>query len=112
MTIGLVDLNSTERDLALNKDKMLRVLLRYFPSLKRSDLKISHQWDCKTVTIPRIIPSIGKIDGCFQAFAYAGNGLTYGPLAGKLIAQHFSGKPIPAIYKPREKQIGEKEIPW
>ncbi len=82
---------------------MIRTLLKYFPALKKNDVQISHQWDCKVVQSPRKIFSICNVNGIWHAFGCDGQGMSQGSLAGKIIAEHFSGRPIPEIYDPKRK---------
>jgi glycine/D-amino acid oxidase-like deaminating enzyme len=82
---------------------LIRVLLKYFPGLKKSDVQISHQWDCKVAESPRKIFSICNVNGIWHAFGCAGQGMSQGSLAGKIIAGHFRGKPIPEVYNSKSK---------
>ncbi len=82
---------------------LIRTLLKYFPALKKNDVQISHQWDCKVVQSPRKIFSICNVNGIWHAFGGDGQGMSQGSLAGKIIAGHFCGKPIPKVYNPKSK---------
>ena len=82
---------------------MIRTLLKYFPSLKKKDVRISHQWDCKVAQSSRKIFSICNVNGIWHAFGCSGQGMSQGSLAGKIIAEHFCGKSIPEVYNPESK---------
>jgi glycine/D-amino acid oxidase-like deaminating enzyme len=92
--------NSTERQKKVHAEKMVRLLLRDFPVLSKDDVSVSHRWDCFVVHSQRGIFTISHEHGVYYVYGCAGNGLTHGTLAGKIFADHFSGKPLPKIYVP------------
>jgi len=95
--------NSTEQQKKVHAQQMQKTLLRYFPALTKNDVVISHRWECIVVNSPRGIFTISHKNGVYYVYGCAGNGLTHGALAGKILAGHFSGKPLPEVYVPSSK---------
>jgi len=95
--------NATEKQKKVHALQMQKTLLQYFPMLAKSDVAISHRWDCLVMHTPRKIFSIAHEKGVYYAYGCLGNGLTNGTFAGKLVADNFSGKKLPEIYVPSSK---------
>lgn len=100
---GEISINSSEKDKKVYAQKMVKTLMRYFPVLTRQDVSIARRWECLVALPPRRIFTISHENGVYYAYGCAGNGLTQGVLAGKLFADHFSGKKLPEIYVPSSK---------
>jgi glycine/D-amino acid oxidase-like deaminating enzyme len=95
---GRSSLNPSPASVKKSRAGLQQVLRKYFPALSKSDVSVSHAWSCTVVHLRSKLPFIGLKEGAFHAFGYAGNGLTYGFFAGRLIAEHFDGKPLPAPF--------------
>lgn len=95
--------NATEQQKKAHARQLQKTLLKYFPILTKNDVAISHRWDCLVMHTPRNIFSISHEKGVYYAYGCSGNGLTNGTFAGKLVADHFSGKKLPEIYVPSSK---------
>jgi gamma-glutamylputrescine oxidase len=98
-----ISVNASQQQKDRHAASLMRTLLKYFPSLKKNDVQISHQWDCKVVQSPRKIFSICNVNGIWHAFGCDGQGMSQGSLAGKKIAEYFRGKSIPEVYNPKSK---------
>ena len=92
--------DATEKQRKTHAQQMVKTLLKYFPMLTKSDVAISHSWECFVIHSPRRIFTISHKNGVYYAYGCAGNGLTHGVLAGRLLADHFTGKKLPEIYVP------------
>ncbi len=95
--------NATQRQKNAHVQEMVKTLVRYFPMLTKQDVAIESRWDCHVVHSPRNIFTLSHRRGVYYAYGCAGNGLTHGVLAGRLLAEHFSGKKLPEIYVPSSK---------
>jgi gamma-glutamylputrescine oxidase len=98
-----ISANASRKQKDRHAAALIRTLLKYFPALKKNDVRISHQWDCKVAQSPRKIFSICSVNGIWHAFGCDGQGMSQGSLAGKIIAGHFRGKSIPEVYNPKSK---------
>lgn len=70
--------------------------------------EITHRWAGQVVETNDGIPFIGEIDdGQFVATGYAGNGFTFGTLAGMIIADQISGRKNPwyGLFDPERMKI-------
>ncbi len=100
---GEISTKASEKDKRKHAHAMVLTLLRYFPALTKKDVSIASRWECLVTHSPRRIFTISNEHGVYYAYGCAGNGLTHGTLAGKLFADHFSGKKLPEIYAPSKK---------
>ncbi|MGH9878802.1 MAG: NAD(P)/FAD-dependent oxidoreductase, partial [Nitrososphaerales archaeon] len=103
--------NAKARQRKRYAQQLVKTLMRFFPMLAKKDLVISHSWECKVVHSPRRIFTILHKNGVYYPYGCAGNGLTHGTLAGKILADHFSGKKLPDIYVSSSK-IRLSGGPW
>lgn len=94
-----ISMNPSDQEQARQQQKQLELICKYLPTLKQTELKISHCWTGLLLITERSRPYIGKQNGVYEIFGSGGNGLTNGMLAGKILAEHLAGAEIPALYK-------------
>lgn len=85
-------------DVYTNEQKMLDLLIQYFPELDREAISFSHHWTGYLLHPTRFFPHITTVNGYVEIFGQGGNGLTNGIMTGKMVADSFIGKTIPDIY--------------
>ena len=93
-----VSLHPTSDELRQHRDRLLKFIHLYLPSLQVEDIKISHCWEGLLFYTSRSRPYVGKSNGIHEVYGQSGNGLTNGILAGKILADSFVGIPIPNLY--------------
>ena len=93
-----LSVDPTPQEIEENKEWQIRKLLSFFPTLTSEDISISHQWSGLMVETPLSRPFVDVRNGWYEAFGHSGNGLTNGIMCGKLLAEHFNGEPLPALY--------------
>ncbi|MFN7985316.1 MAG: FAD-dependent oxidoreductase, partial [Vicinamibacterales bacterium] len=72
------------------------------------DAKVSHRWSGQVIETPDGLPYIGEsADHQFTATGFAGNGMTFGTLAGTMIADALTGRTNPwfDLFHPRRKAL-------
>ena len=63
---------------------------------RRPDIQLTHRWSGQVIETPDGLPYIGKMaDHQYAATGFAGNGMTFGTLAGIMIADAIVGRPNP-----------------
>ena len=69
---------------------------------------LTHRWSGQVIETPDGLPYIGQsADRQYSATGYAGNGMTFGTLAGLMIADLILGRPNPwaELFDPRRKAL-------
>jgi glycine/D-amino acid oxidase-like deaminating enzyme/nitrite reductase/ring-hydroxylating ferredoxin subunit len=72
------------------------------------DVEVTHRWSGQVIETPDGLPYIGRsADHQYTATGYAGNGLTFGTLAGMMIADAILGRANPwsELFDPGRKAI-------
>jgi len=60
------------------------------------DIELTHRWSGQVIETPDGLPYIGKMaDHQHAATGFAGNGMTFGTLAGIMMADAIAGRPNP-----------------
>lgn len=70
--------------------------------------KVTHRWSGQVIETPDGLPDIGRsAEHQYQATGYAGNGLTFGTLAGMMIADAILERPNPwaELFDPHRKAL-------
>ena len=61
-----------------------------------ADVELTHRWSGQVIETPDGLPYIGKMaDHQYAATGFAGNGMTFGTLAGIMMADAIAGRPNP-----------------
>jgi glycine/D-amino acid oxidase-like deaminating enzyme/nitrite reductase/ring-hydroxylating ferredoxin subunit len=72
-------------------------------------VEVTHRWSGQVIETPDGLPYIGRsTDHQYSATGYAGNGLTFGTLAGAMIAEGILGRSSPwtDLFDPGRKALG------
>lgn len=72
-------------------------------------IELTHRWSGQVIETPDGLPYIGSsADHQYSATGFAGNGLTFGTLAGMMISEAILGRPSPwaDLFDPGRKAIG------
>lgn len=60
------------------------------------DVEVTHHWSGQVIETPDGLPYIGRMaDHQYAATGYAGNGMTFGTLAGMMISERILGRVSP-----------------
>jgi glycine/D-amino acid oxidase-like deaminating enzyme/nitrite reductase/ring-hydroxylating ferredoxin subunit len=84
-------------------ERLERTLLSMF-----AGIEVTHRWSGQVVETPDGLPYIGETaEHQFAATGYAGNGMTFGTLAGMMAADSIAGRPNPwaDLFDPGRKKI-------
>ncbi|MBA3319393.1 MAG: FAD-dependent oxidoreductase [Gemmatimonadales bacterium] len=84
-------------------DRLARAIVALAPGIE-----ITHRWSGQVIETPDGLPYIGSTaDHQYSATGYAGNGLTFGTLAGTMVTDRILGRPNPwtELFDPARKAI-------
>ena len=94
-----INMDPSEAELDNQMQEQINLILKFLPTLKKEDIKVSHRWTGLLLITNRSRPYVIERNGVYEIFGYGGNGLTNGMTAGKLLAEHLEGAEIPALYE-------------
>lgn len=81
-----------------NRADMTALLQSYFPNLNAKEIVISHEWVGPLLHSEKKFTRINIHRGFYEILGQGGNGLTYGMMSGKMVADALVGKPLKEFY--------------
>jgi len=92
-TSGRIHADATEEELALHREKLIKIMKERLSSLCQTDIVISHCWTGVTLRTTHEWPLMRERDGLYELFGNGDFGFTNGIMAGRLLAESFKDKP-------------------